>query len=68
MEHFMKTSSKRIWKTSDKSEAPLKKKSGIAWKHEVKKSRKCSYIYKVWSKESPETKQICIAFQTLIYT
>ena len=28
--------------TSDKSEAPLKKISGIAWKHEVKKSRKCS--------------------------
>ena len=35
MEHFMNTSSKRIWKTSDKSEALLKK-SGIAWKHEVK--------------------------------
>ena len=26
MEHFMSTSSKRIWKTSDKSEAPLKNK------------------------------------------
>ena len=132
MEHRMNTSSKRIWKTSDKSEAPLKKKrhSMKTW---GKKSRTCSctwvpcvqetctwwqytyhypcqdmqdifpssitcvfmklffwknlfqkyirvdkrectthtkiiYIYKVWSKESPETKQICIIFQTLIST
>ena len=40
----------------------------------VQTSEKCTthtktiYIYKVWSKESPETKQICIVFQTSIYT
>ena len=41
MEQFMNTSRKRIWKTSDKSEAPLKK----AAKHEkiALKSDKCSY-------------------------
>ena len=128
----MESSSKRIWTTSDKSEAPLKKRHSMkTW---GKKSRKCSctwvpcvqetctwwqytyhypcqdmqdlfsiidylclhviifskknifqntsvqtsekctthtktiYIYKVCSKESPETKQICIVLRTLIST